>query len=192
MSEAKENENMGGEANNPESIDEILAEAADAAGEKGSDTGSDKSANKLEAEIAELKDKNLRLYAEFDNFRRRTAKESFEMMVTANAKLIEKLTEVLDNFHRAFEAQGKGTSEDFEKGVKLIFGRFKDILDNEGLEEIDPAGAVFDPNLHEALLQQVSDTVPENNVIQTISKGYKLKTKILKHAKVIVSKGKED
>jgi molecular chaperone GrpE len=181
----------GGEGNNPESIDEILAGAADAASEK-SDTGSDKPPSKLEAEIAELKDKNLRLYAEFDNFRRRTAKESFEMMVTANAKLLEKLTEVLDNFHRAFEAQGKGTSEDFEKGVKLIFGRFKDILDAEGLEEIDPAGAVFDPNLHEALLQQVSDTVPENNVIQTISKGYKLKTKILKHAKVIVSKGKED
>ena len=194
MSEAAEN-NVGGESN-PESIDEILAGAAaseeKAAEKSGSDTGSDKSASKLEAEIAELKDKNLRLYAEFDNFRRRTAKESFEMMVTANAKLIEKLTEVLDNFNRAFDPQNKATAEDFEKGMKLIFGRFKDLLDAEGLEEIDPAGAVFDPNLHEALLQQVSDTVPENHVIQTISKGYKLKTKILKHAKVIVSKGKED
>ena len=192
MSEVRDDQ-VGGEApNNPESIDEILAGAADNAAAADEKYGANKGSSKLEAELAELKDKNLRLYAEFDNFRRRTAKESFEMMVTANAKLIEKLTEVLDNFHRAFEAQGKGTSEDFEKGVKLIFGRFKDILDNEGLEEIDPAGAVFDPNLHEALLQQVSDTVPENNVIQVISKGYRLKTKILKHAKVIVSKGKEE
>ena len=61
----------------------------------------------------------------------------------------------------------------------------------KGLEEIDPAGAEFDPNLHDALLQQPSDTVPEHHVIQTVQKGYKLKSKILKHAKVIVSKGKE-
>ena len=183
MSEAKDDQVGGEDSKNPESIDEILAGAADSAA-----AGSPK----LEAELAELKDKNLRLYAEFDNFRRRTAKESFEMMVTANASLIGKLTEVLDNFNRAFDPQNKASSEDFEKGMKLIFGRFKDILDAEGLEEIDPSGTEFDPNLHEALLQQVSDTVAENHVIQTISKGYKLKSKILKHAKVIVSKGKED
>jgi molecular chaperone GrpE len=113
-------------------------------------------------------------------------------MATANARLIGKLTEVLDNFHRAFEAQGKGSPEDFanyEKGVKLIYGRFKEILDAEGLEEIDPVGAEFDPNLHEALLQQPSETVPEHHVIQTVQKGYRLKAKILKHAKVIVSQG---
>ncbi len=143
----------------------------------------------LAEELAREKDKNLRLYAEFDNFRRRTAKESFDMMATANAKLVEKMCEVLENFGRAFEAQGKGTPEDFEKGVRLIYGRFKEILDGEGLEEIDPVGTEFDPNLHDALLQQASDTVPENHVVQVISKGFKLKSKILKHAKVIVSTG---
>lgn len=143
----------------------------------------------LAEELAQEKDKNLRLYAEFDNFRRRTAKESFEMMATANAKLVEKMCEVLENFGRAFEAQGKGTAEDFEKGVRLIYSRFKEILDAEGLEEIDPVGTEFDPNLHDALLQQASDTVPENHVVQVISKGFKLKSKILKHAKVIVSTG---
>jgi len=96
---------------------------------------------------------------------------------------------VLENFGRAFEAQGTGSPEDFEKGVRLIYGRFKEILDAEGLEEIDPVGTEFDPNLHDALLQQTSETVPENHVVQVISKGYKLKTKILKHAKVIVSTG---
>ncbi|MCD6023543.1 MAG: GrpE protein [Fibrobacteria bacterium] len=193
MSEVRDDQVGGEDPKNSESIDEILAGAADAAATGTSDSdGFAKGSPKLEAEIAELKDKNLRLYAEFDNFRRRTAKESFEMMVTANAKLIEKLTDVLDNFNRAFDPQNKASAEDFEKGMKLIFGRFKDILDGEGLEEIDPSGTEFDPNLHEALLQQTSDTVPENHVIQTVSKGYKLKSKILKHAKVIVSKGKEE
>src|SRR4051812_15542219 len=179
MSEVRDDQMEGGEANNPESIDEILAGAADAAASEKSDDGFAKGSPKLEAEVAELKDKNLRLYAEFDNFRRRTAKESFEMMVTANAGLIGKLTEVLDNFNRAFDPQNKASAEDFEKGVKLIFSRFKDLLDAEGLEEIDPAGAAFDPNLHDALLEQHSDKVPENHVIQTVSKGYKLKSKIL-------------
>lgn len=184
---------------NPEDIGEILADietAAASGAPEGGETPGDAAAasvadiEKLQAELAAEKDKNLRLYAEFDNFRRRTAKESFELMVTANAKLIGKLTEVLENFGRAFEAAGKGTPEDFEKGIKLIHGQFKDILDAEGLEEIDPVGAEFDPNLHEALLQQPSDTVQENHVVQVISKGYKLKDKILKHAKVIVSQGK--
>ncbi len=188
MSEDKNEK--GQNPQNPDSIEEILAEASRGT---GPDTSSAFSANDEERsaneEIAKLQDEKLRLYAEFDNFRRRSAKESFELMATANAKLLGKLTEVLENFYRAFDAQGKGTAEDFEKGVKLIFGRFKEILDAEGLEEIDPVGGEFDPNLHEALLQQVSDTVPENHVIQVVSKGYKLKSKILKHAKVIVSQG---
>ncbi len=189
MSEEKNQQGQGAEG-----IDEILADIESAAPETSAPSESAASsssgyASKLAEELAAEKDKNLRLYAEFDNFRRRSAKESFEVMANANAKLIGKLTEVLENFHRAFDAQGKGSPEDFEKGVKLIFGRFKEILDAEGLEEIDPQGAEFDPNLHEALLQQASDTVAENHVIQVISKGYKLKSKILKHAKVIVSQG---
>jgi molecular chaperone GrpE len=160
--------------------------------EEALDSYSAKSAKKLEAELAEAKDKHIRLYAEFDNFRRRTAKETFELMATANARLIGKLTEVLDNFQRAFDPKNKTAStEDFEKGIRLIYGRFKALLEEEGLEEIDPVGVEFDPNLHDAMLQQLSDTVPENHVIQTVQKGYKLKSKILTHAKVIVSKGKE-
>jgi len=147
---------------------------------------------RLETELTEAKDRHVRLYAEFDNFRRRTAKESFELMSTANARLIGKLTEVLDNFQRAFDPKHKGASpEDVEKGFRLIYGRFRELLEEEGLEAIDPPqGALFDPNLHDAMLQQVSDTVPENHVLQTVQKGYKLKSKILTHAKVIVSQGK--
>jgi molecular chaperone GrpE len=193
----RQDETLNAETNqpgqNPDDIGEILADIETAIPDPAASTAesgeTSSDATKLAEELAAEKDKNLRLYAEFDNFRRRSAKESFEVMATANAKLIGKLTEVLENFHRAFDAQGKGTAEDFEKGVKLIFGRFKEILDAEGLEEIDPQGAEFDPNLHEALLQQASETVAENHVIQVVSKGYRLKSKILKHAKVIVSQG---
>src|SRR5690606_16095958 len=129
-----------------EGIDEILAEAASTTDTPTAFSANDEDRNAGD-EIAKLKDQNLRLYAELDNFRRRSAKETFELMGNANAKLIGKLTEVLENFHRAFDAQAKSTPEDFEKGVKLIFGRFKEILDAEGLEEIDPVGAEFDPNL---------------------------------------------
>lgn len=147
--------------------------------------------DKLQDELLEAKDKHIRLLAEFENFRRRTAKESFETIATANAKLLGKLTEVLDNFNLAFDPKHKSDKlEDVEKGMRLIYNKFKEILSEEGLTEVDPAGEVFDPNLHDALMQQPSDTVPENHIIQVLQKGYKAKSKILKHAKVIVSTGK--
>jgi molecular chaperone GrpE len=144
------------------------------------------------AELKDLKDKYLRLFAEFDNYRRRTAKENIELIATANAKLIGKLTEVLDNFELAFDPKHKGASpEDFEKGIRMIHVRFKQLLEDEGLEAIDPQGQVFDPNVHEALMLQPSDAVPENQVLSVVQKGWKLKGKILKHARVIVSRAND-
>ncbi len=146
---------------------------------------------KLAEELQDTKDKHLRLLAEFENFRRRTVKENFELIGSANAKLLAKLTDVLDDFNLAFDPKHKSDKlEDVEKGMRLIFNKFKNLLADEGLTEIDPAGAEFDPNLHDALMQQPSDTVAENHVSQVLMKGYKAKDKILKHAKVIVSTGK--
>jgi len=147
--------------------------------------------DKLADELQDAKDKHLRLLAEFENFRRRTVKENFELISSANAKLLGKLTEVLDNFNLAFDPKHKSEKlEDVEKGMRLIYNKFKEILSDEGLTEIDPVGEEFDPNLHDALMQQPSDTVPENRISQVLQKGYKAKNKILKHAKVIVSTGK--
>lgn len=144
------------------------------------------------AELKDLKDKYLRLFAEFDNYRRRTAKENIELIGTANAKLIGKLTEVLDNFDLAFDPKNKGASpEDFEKGIRMIHSRFKQLLEDEGLEPINPQGQVFDPNVHEALMLQPSNDVPENQVLSVVQKGWKLKGKILKHARVIVSRAND-
>lgn len=145
----------------------------------------------LKAELAAANDRNLRLMAEFDNFRRRSAKEQLEIIETANGKLLEKLSEVLDNFERAFAAENKAKDlETFEKGMQMIHDQFAKVLADAGLEQLDPTGEEFDPNCHEALMQQPSEDIPENHVVTVFMKGYKLKNKILKPAKVIVSSGK--
>lgn len=145
----------------------------------------------LKQQLSDANDRNLRLMAEFDNFRRRSAKEQLELIETANGKLLEKLSEVQDNFERAFASENKAKDlEAFEKGMQMIYNQFAKILTDAGLEQIDPTGAEFDPNMHEALMQQPSETVPEGHVVTVFQKGYKLKNKILKTAKVIVSSGK--
>ena len=170
------------------------ADAADsaAAAEQPAEPESTESAEDvLKAELAAANDRNLRLMAEFDNYRRRTAKEQLELIETANGKLLEKLSEVQDNFERAFASENKAQDlEAFEKGMQMIYNQFAKILTDAGLEQIDPTGAEFDPNMHEALMQQPSETVPEGHVVTVFQKGYKLKNKILKTAKVIVSSGK--
>lgn len=145
----------------------------------------------IKAELIAAQDRNLRLMAEFDNFRRRTAKEQLDIIETANAKLLEKLSEVLDNFERAFAAENKANDlEAFEKGMQLIHSQFAKTLTDAGLEQIDPIGQEFDPNSQEALMQQPSEDIPEGHVVTVFQKGYRLKGKILKTAKVIVSSGK--
>lgn len=145
----------------------------------------------IKAELIAAQDRNLRLMAEFDNFRRRTAKEQLDIIETANAKLLEKLSEVLDNFERAFATENKANDlEAFEKGMQLIHSQFAKTLTDAGLEQIDPIGQEFDPNCQEALMQQPSEDIPEGHVVTVFQKGYRLKGKILKTAKVIVSSGK--
>ena len=145
----------------------------------------------LKQQLAESNDRFVRLMAEFENFRRRSAKEQLDLIETANGKILEKLSEVQDNFERAFAAENKAKDlEAFEKGMQLIYNQFAKILTDAGLEQIDPTGKEFDPNMHEALMQQPSETIPEGHVVTVFQKGYKLKNKILKTAKVIVSSGK--
>ncbi|MCR5028486.1 MAG: nucleotide exchange factor GrpE [Fibrobacter sp.] len=169
-------------------------DAANASAEQPAEAAADSTESPediLKAELAAANDRNLRLMAEFDNYRRRTAKEQLELIETANGKLLEKLSEVQDNFERAFASENKAQDlEAFEKGMQMIYNQFAKILTDAGLEQIDPTGAEFDPNCHEALMQQPSETVPEGHVVTVFQKGYKLKNKILKTAKVIVSSGK--
>lgn len=179
----------------PEEFAEDLVREAEKAAEEppeeAAETAEKSELEQLKEELEQAKDRNLRLIAEFENFRRRTAKEQLELIETANGKLLEKLSEVLDNFERAFAAENKAKDLNaFEKGMQMIHSQFAKILADSGLEQLDPAGAEFDPNQHEALMQQPSDEIPEGHVVTVFQKGYKLKNKILKTAKVIVSSGK--
>jgi len=193
MKAAEEAMKMEAETNKADTLADAAAEQpADAAAEQPAEQESTESAEDiLKAELAAANDRNLRLMAEFDNFRRRSAKEQLELIETANGKLLEKLSEVQDNFERAFATENKAKDlEAFEKGMQMIYNQFAKILTDAGLEQIDPTGAEFDPNCHEALMQQPSETIPEGHVVTVFQKGYKLKNKILKTAKVIVSSGK--
>ena len=193
--------NLEAEANKADASQDSAEKPADAEGqnaeapkaeEKAAEQPAAPSAEEiLKPQLADANDRNLRLMAEFENFRRRNAKEQLELIETANGKLLEKLSEVQDNFERAFAAENKAKDlEAFEKGMQMIYNQFSKVLTDAGLEQIDPTGKEFDPNLHEALMQQPSETIPEGHVVTVFQKGYKLKNKILKTAKVIVSSGK--
>ncbi len=144
-----------------------------------------------EKECKKLEDRLLRVAADFDNFKKRTAKEFANLIKFANQDLIAKLTDTLDNFERALDsAKNSSDFDSFHKGVELIYNHLKDILTKDGLKEIKTKGEKFDPNLHEAVSQIESDGYPEGVIVQEISKGYILKDRVIKAPKVIVSKGK--
>lgn len=135
-------------------------------------------------------DSKARLLAEFENFRRRTEKEKADLVTTANNKLLGQLTEVYDDFDRAFARPLWGKSAvDFAQGIKQIFAKFKKIMSDNGVAQFDPMGEPFDPAMHEALIRHPTD-LPEGTVASTVQKGYMANGKVLQHAKVVVSSGK--
>jgi molecular chaperone GrpE len=136
--------------------------------------------NEVEAE----KDKNLRLFAEFDNFRKRTAKERIELFTTASKDVITSLIPVLDNFERALQAQN--TSDD--DGIMLIYKQLKGELEKKGLKEMeDPKGKALDTDFHEAITNiPAQDKKDIGKIIDVIEKGYLLGDKVLRYAKVVV------
>jgi len=136
-------------------------------------------------------DRLLRISAEFDNFKKRAARERQEAIKFANEALLQRLLPVLDNFDMAMAAAQTlqdASVQSLQTGINMIQQQLKAVLAEVGLEEIDAAGTLFDPNLHEAVSQQESATVPEGQVLQQLRKGYKLKERLLRPASVIVAK----
>jgi molecular chaperone GrpE len=133
----------------------------------------------------------LRTTADFDNFKKRAAREKQEAIRYANEGLLEKLVPVLDNFDAALsaaQATPAGAGQSLQAGVAMIFQQLKKVLTESGLEEVDAAGQKFDPNLHEAVSQQETADVPEGEVLQQLRKGYKLRDRLLRPATVVVAK----
>ncbi len=141
--------------------------------------------DKLKAELEEEKNKYLRLLAEYDNFRKRSAKEKLESYGDATAKAISDILPVYDNFERAL--QSESSDENFKKGVEMIFNNFTEALKRIGVETIDPVGEEFDPNVAQAINQIEDENFGDNTVCQVFQKGYKLSDKIIRYAMVVVA-----
>ena len=134
----------------------------------------------------------LRATADFDNFRKRAARERQESIRFANEALLEKLIPVLDNFDMALaaaaqSAQGEAT-QSLQTGINMIYQQFRQALTDSGLEEIDATGKPFDPNLHEAVSQRDEADVPEGQVVQQLRKGYRLRERLIRPATVIIAR----
>jgi molecular chaperone GrpE len=136
-------------------------------------------------------DRLLRTTADFDNFKKRAAREKQEAIKFANESLLQKLVPVLDSLEMALAATQTTPGEagqSLQAGVNMIAQQLKGVLAEAGLEEVDATGKPFDPNLHEAVSQKETTEVPEGQVVQQTRKGYKLKERLLRPATVIVAK----
>lgn len=146
------------------------------------------SIEKLENENQELKDKYLRLFAEFDNYKKRTVKERLDLMRTAAQETILAILPVLDDFDRAKKlADEPGSTEVFSEGANIVYHKLYAVLKNKGLEPMDTHHQPFDPEFHEALTEIPAPTDElKGKIVDTIEKGYKLGDKIIRYAKVVV------
>lgn len=138
--------------------------------------------------IQQEKDKYLRLFAEFENFKKRTAKERIELFKTANQEVISAMIPVLDDFNRAQQLIEKGENAIDVEGFKLIFNKFHDILKNNGLTQTEAkAGDSFDAEIHEAITQIPAPSEKEKGkIIDIVETGYQLGDRIIRYPKVVV------
>ena len=140
----------------------------------------------FEAQLKEKDDRILRLQADFENFRRRTAKEKEELSAVITQNMLGDLLPLLDNFERAMAVE-QTDGEAFRKGVEMIFTQLKEVLDKNGLEHIEAEGQLFDPNLHQAVMRVENPDVEDGTVTQVLQKGYRAKGRVIRPAMVQVA-----
>lgn len=141
--------------------------------------------SELEAELEEQKNRYMYLYAEYDNYRKRTAKEKTETYQNASVQCVEKLLPVLDSFERSLEAEC--ADENFKNGMAMIYNQFKNFLTQMNVTEIEALGAEFDPNVHNAIQQLDGTDYASNHVCSVFQKGYMLGDKLVRPAMVAVA-----
>jgi molecular chaperone GrpE len=142
----------------------------------------------LEAKVNELEDKLLRKAAEFENYKRRTENDQFNLLSFAAESFITKILPVIDDFERSLDhISDADSAEAIKDGIMLVYDKLIKILDEQGVKKIDSVGKPFNVDYHDALMQIKDDTVPAHTVVEEIEKGYMYKNKVIRHAKVIVS-----
>jgi molecular chaperone GrpE len=143
---------------------------------------------KLQEDLGKEKDKFLRLFAEFENYKKRTSKERMELFKTAGQEVIVSLLPVIDDFDRALKELSKSGEKEMFKGIELINNKFRETLKNKGLQEMEvKQGDAFDAEVHDAITQIPAPSKKlKGKVIDVIEKGFKLGDKIIRHPKVVV------
>ena len=144
----------------------------------------------LQNDLERFRDLALRSQADFDNFRKRAAREKEDAVKYANAAMLERLIPILDNFELGLNA-ARRTDENSPilSGMDMVAKQLNDFLVQQGVEPIPAEGAKFDPNVHEAVAQEANDDVEEGHIVRQLRKGFKLRDRLLRPAAVVVSKG---
>lgn len=171
----------------PEKKEEAPAEAtpANPAAEQ-----TDDGTEGLQADLERFRDLALRSQADFENYKKRSAREKEEAIKYANSSLLEKLISIVDNFELGLEAaRAEGEKSPIFSGMSMVLKQLMDFLADSGLQPIDAVGQKFDPNLHEAIAHEASGNVPEGTVIRQTRRGYRMKDRLLRPSSVVVSSG---
>ncbi len=143
----------------------------------------------LQKQVTEEKNKYLRLYAEFENFRKRSAKERIDLIGTASADVLKEMLPILDDFERAIDSNKTASDiESVKEGFELLYNKFGRLMKSKGIESIDPKDEMFDGELHEAIAQMPAQSEDQKGkIFDVVEKGYKLNDKIIRHPKVVVA-----
>jgi len=171
-----------------EKIENIVEEQVDATTTEGTETVELSVEEQLQEELAQEKNKFLRLFAEFENYKKRTSKERVELFKTAGQEVMVSLLPILDDFDRAYSEISKTNEKDLLKGVELISQKLKSTLEQKGLSEMDVrSGDAFNADMHQAITQvpAPSDDL-KGKIIDVLEKGYKLGDKVIRFPKVVI------
>lgn len=170
------------------------ADVVEGVDEEGSDTLVVDELLQAKEEAELYKDRWMRLAAEFENYKKRTAREFDALIQSASQDVMRDLLPVLDAVDRALvhREKGQADSEGYHEGVRMIMEQFPRVLRNRNLKEIETVGQPFDPNIHEALMQMPSEEFEAGVVATEVEKGYLMGDKVIRPAKVVVSRGKSE
>ncbi len=158
--------------------------------EAESGNGQDDPTTTLQSDLDRFRDLALRSQADFDNFKKRAAREKEEAIKYANSSLLERLIAIVDNFELGLAAaKSEGEKSPVYAGMSMVLKQLSDFLADNGLQSIDAEGKPFDPNLHEAIAHEPSRNVAEGTVLRQMRRGYRLKDRLLRPSSVVVSSG---
>lgn len=184
-SEAEESMKNAAEAGETDAAADVATETKAAAAEADKTAELQQKIEALEKELADEKEKYLRLDAEYYNYRTRSLKEKQDAYDNALTKAVTEVLSVIDNFERALTAECADAN--FKKGVEMIFRQYTAILEKLGVKEIEAEGKPFDPNFHNAVSQITDENLGENTVAAVLQKGYIMGNKVIRHAMVTVA-----